>query len=203
MRVDRHTAAAHRTAILEAAGRLFRRGGFATMPLARITREAGLTHGAFYGHFASKNALAAESCRGLLEDAAAHWTRRAEHARAQGQDALAALIASYLTERHRDSPEQGCVLATLAPEVLRAPGPLSEALANGAAALTAVLDHEISLVEPTMGQADRARTAHAVLATLIGGIILARALRADPDRSRAALAGAAELAGAALPGRRS
>ena len=67
MRVDRPTVASHRAAILQAAGRLFRRRGIAAVPVAEITREAGLTHGGFYGHFASKDALAANRAAAALK----------------------------------------------------------------------------------------------------------------------------------------
>ncbi len=194
MRVDRPTVASHRAAILQAAGRLFRRRGIAAVPVAEITREAGLTHGGFYGHFASKDALAAESCRSSLEDAAARWAARAERARSLGRDPIAALIDAYLTERHRDTPEEGCVLAALGAEIARAGPPLSDALGAGVAALAAVLEQEIARRTPGIAGTERVRTALAILAALTGGIVLARACRADPARSRAALAGAAALA---------
>jgi TetR/AcrR family transcriptional repressor of nem operon len=194
MRVDRHTVETHRAAILAAAGRLFRRGGIATVSVADVTRAAGLTHGAFYGHFPSKEALAAEACRTSLADAADTWRRRTVRARAAGREPIAALIDAYLTERHRDTPEDGCVLAALGPEVARATPPLSGALADGVTALTAVLEAELAARDPAASQADCAETALAILATLTGGIVLARACRADPDRSRAVLKATARLA---------
>jgi len=194
MRVDRLTVASHHTAILEAAGRLFRHHGIAAVPVAEVTREAGLTHGAFYGHFASKDALVAESCRTSIEKAAQRWAARAERARALGREPIAALIEAYLTERHRDTPEEGCALAALGPEIARAGPPLADALGTGVAALASVLEREMARRDPTMTEPDRARIALAILATLTGGIVLARACRADPVRSRAALDGAARLA---------
>src|SRR5687768_14918347 len=62
VKVTKEQAAAHRAAIVAAAGRLFRERGFDGVGVAEITRAAGLTHGGFYGHFASKDALAAEAC---------------------------------------------------------------------------------------------------------------------------------------------
>ena len=194
MRVDRLTVASHHTAILEAAGRLFRHHGIAAVPVAEVPREAGLTHGAFYGHFASKDALVAESCRTSIEKAAQRWAARAERARALGREPIAALIDAYLTERHRDAPEEGCALAALGPEIARAGPPLADALGAGVTALTGVLEREMARRDPAMAESDRGRTALAILATLIGGIVLARAYRANPVRSRAALDGAARLA---------
>jgi TetR/AcrR family transcriptional repressor of nem operon len=197
MRVSRAIMASHRSAILHAATRLFRSRGIATVPVAEVTREAGLTHGAFYGHFASKDVLAAEACRAGLADSAARWTSRAARARAEGRDPVGTLIDTYLTEQHRDRPEEGCVLAALGPEAARAGPPVSDALGEGVAALAAVLQDELARRDPATGAADRARQALGILATLTGGIVLARACRADPGQSRAVLEGAAALARAA------
>lgn len=194
MRVTRSTAAAHGAAILESAARLFRRDGMASVTVADITREAGLTHGAFYGHFFSKEALAAEACRGSLEEAARRWSDRADRARLRGCEPLAVLIDTYLTERHRDVPEDGCMLAALGPEIARAGPPLSDALCHGVATLVGVLEQEMARRDPTMPEADRVHTALAIFAALAGGVILARACRADPKRSRAALDSAARVA---------
>jgi TetR/AcrR family transcriptional repressor of nem operon len=194
MRVDRHTVQSHRAAILAAAGRLFRRRGIATVSVADVTRAAGLTHGAFYGHFASKDALAAEACRGSLADAAEKWRQRAAHACTTGRDPLDALIDAYLTERHRDTPEDGCALAALGPEVARAGPPIAGALSAGAAALGAVLEEALAARHPALSRSECTETALAILAALTGGIVLARACSADPDQSRAVLKGTARLA---------
>ena len=194
MRVSQQTLAAHRAAILDQAGRLFRGHGIDAVAVADITRAAGLTHGAFYGHFPSKTALAAEACVDSLRDGAGHWRRRAERARASGRDPLRAIIDGYLTEQHRDRPEDGCALSSLGPEIARAELPVREALDAGITALTEVLEEEIGARQPQLDAPARARSALAVLAALAGGLILARACAADPERSRAALQAAAELA---------
>ena len=86
------------------------------------------------------------------------------------------------------------MLAALGAEIARAGPPLSDALGAGVAALAAVLEQEIARRTPGIAGTERVRTALAILAALTGGIVLARACRADPARSRAALAGAAALA---------
>jgi TetR/AcrR family transcriptional repressor of nem operon len=194
MRVSRQTLAAHRTAILDQASRLFREHGLDAVGVADITRAAGLTHGAFYGHFPSKTALAAEACRRSLIEGADRWRARAARARAEGRDPLTAIIRGYLTERHRDRPEEGCALATLGPEIARAERPLREALDEGIAALVEVLELEIGVRRPELDATSRARVALAVLAALAGGLIIARAIGSDAERSRATLDAAAELA---------
>jgi TetR/AcrR family transcriptional repressor of nem operon len=194
MRVSRQTLAAHRSAILDQASRLFRGRGLDGVGVADITRAAGLTHGAFYGHFPSKTALAAEACGRSLLQGAGHWRGRAARARAAGRDPLAAIIGGYLTERHRDRPEDGCALATLGPEIARAEPPLRAACDDGVTALTQVLEEEIGAARPELDDATRVRRALAVIAALAGGLIIARALAADPERSRAALESVAAMA---------
>jgi TetR/AcrR family transcriptional repressor of nem operon len=193
MRVSRRTSAAHRTAIVDQASRLFRDRGIDAVGVAEITQAAGLTHGAFYGHFPSKTALAAEACRTSLVTGAGHWRARAARARAEGRDPLAAIIDGYLTERHRDHPDQGCALATLGPEIARAEPPLRAALDEGVAALTEVLEEEIGARRPELDTGARTRRALAVVAALAGGLIIARAC-ADPERSHAALEATAVMA---------
>ena len=191
MRVTRRTLVEHRLAILEQAGRLFRRRGVASVAVADITRAAGLTHGAFYGHFPSKDALAAESCRHSLHVAAAGWRARADRAVTRGDDPLAALIDTYLSPAHRDAPEGGCALAALGAESSRDPA-LRAALNDGTTALLAVLAEVVAGSRPAI--ADPAAIALAVLAAMNGGLILARALADSPDRSAAALAAARHAA---------
>jgi TetR/AcrR family transcriptional repressor of nem operon len=194
MRVNRSTQAAHRAAILKEASRLFRRHGLSSVGVADITRAAGLTHGGFYGHFESKTALAAEACRTGLMDGAAHWRARAAGARAEGRDPLRAIIDRYLTERHRDMPEEGCALSALGPEIARAEPPLRQALGDGVDALAEVLEEEIGLIRPDFTAPQRSRAALAVLSALAGGMVVARACTRDPERSRAALQAAADMA---------
>ncbi len=194
MRVDRQTHAAHGAAILEAATRLFRRRGIAAVRNADVSAEAGLTHGAFYGHFASKAALAQAACRDGLARGADRWRQRAARARAEAADPLAAIIDSYLTERHRDSPETGCVLAALGAEATRAEPELTAALAAGTGLLLDVLTEEVAARHPAWPQAQVGRAAAAVMSALLGGLLLARACATDPERSRTALTEAAALA---------
>src|SRR5271155_5553708 len=92
MKVSRDQVAAHRTRILAAAGRLFRLRGFDDVTVAEVMKDAGLTHGAFYGHFPSKEALIAEAVRQALPPAPDEAKPRR----------LAADFADgYLSVRHR------------------------------------------------------------------------------------------------------
>lgn len=186
MRVTKAHLAAHHAAILKAAGRLFRAQGVGGTGVAEVMREAGLTHGGFYGHYASKAELAAAACRATFVEGAARWRRCAARARDEGRDPVAAIAEAYLAELLLNRPEQSCALPTLAAEAVRSGPPLQTALADGTRELLAVL------VEET-GSED---TALAVLAALVGGMVVARAT-ADPDLARRALAAARRLAGSA------
>jgi TetR/AcrR family transcriptional regulator, transcriptional repressor for nem operon len=194
MRVDRQTLAAHHSALLAAAGRLFRGRGLAAVSVADISGAAGLTHGAFYGHYPSKEALAAEACRATLDESAARWRRRADRARENGQSPLGTLIADYLSEHHRDQPESGCTLSAIGAEAARAGAPVAQALAQGVGSLTAVLEAELAAHDPTLDDAACRSRALAVLAVLSGGLLVARSCRADPNTAKAALASAIALA---------
>ena len=110
MKVTKEQAAAHRAAIVAAAGRLFRERGFAGVGVAEITRAAGLTHGGFYGHFASKDALAAEACGQAFAESLALLQARLD--RPDGD--LLRYLDSYLSERHRDRRDGGCPMAARA-----------------------------------------------------------------------------------------
>ena len=195
MRVTQATREAHREALLHQAGRLFRARGLEAVKVADITAAAGLTHGGFYGHFSSKDALAAEVCRSHLLASSEAWRRRASRECGNETDPLEDLVRRYLTEVHRDRPEDGCTLAALGPEIARAGPELSGALADGTKALLDALLLVIAKARPNLPLSRRRGAAAATLAAMTGGVILARALAADPQASRAALD---EAIGAAL-----
>ena len=88
-------------------------------------RSVGLTHGGFYGHFASKEELMALACRRAVADMLADWRARA--AAAPG-DPAATIVAPYLAAGHRDAPGGGCLMAALGPEAARAAPPVREAV---------------------------------------------------------------------------
>src|SRR5690242_4976133 len=117
MRVTREQAAENHDRIVETAARLFRERGFEGVGVAELMQAAGLTHGGFYGHFESKEDLMERACERALEGSTERWRRRADGAR--GPAALRALARGYLTERHRDDPGNGCLLASLGPDAAR------------------------------------------------------------------------------------
>src|SRR5215468_2541287 len=116
MKVTREQAAANREKIVEVASILFRKHGFDGIGVADIMKAAGLTHGGFYGHFKSKDDLAAEACGRALARSTEAWEQIADTA---GDDAFAEIVRHYVSAEHRDEPGQGCALAALAPEATR------------------------------------------------------------------------------------
>lgn len=110
------TAEKHKK-ILEEAARLFRERGFERAGVADIMKAAGLTHGAFYAHFPSKEALESEA----LEQAFDQSKRFIYELTGEAEDQKSAFLESYLSAKHRDYPGAGCAIASLGPEIARNP----------------------------------------------------------------------------------
>jgi TetR/AcrR family transcriptional repressor of nem operon len=174
---------------------LFRERGLDGVTIAEISNAAGMTHGAFYGHFASKTVLAAEACRHLLESAALRWRRRVFAAKRSGADPVSVLIEGYLTPAARDSRDRSCALASLGSEASRDPD-LLPAVTAGARALMDVLT---DLIMERRAD-EREQAALSALAAMSGGLTLARVLADDPRLSAVALQAATSLAKRAING---
>ncbi|MFG1424184.1 TetR/AcrR family transcriptional regulator [Roseixanthobacter liquoris] len=178
VKVSKEKAAEHRAAIIAAASRLFRERGFGGVGVAEITRAAGLTHGGFYGHFASKDALAVEA----FDAAFARSVKRIAARAAPDGGGLPRYLDFYLSPAHRDAPQDGCPMAAVATEVDHQDATVQQGFASGIAAYIAAF--ESLLPEEAGGNAAR-RRARAILmvSALVGGMALARAVA----RSDAAL----------------
>ncbi len=117
MRVSKQAVAENRRRILAAAARLFREHGIDGAGVDAITEAAGLTHGAFYSQFASKEAVVVEALRLVLDESNELWAQSAN-----GTDKRAALdriIDGYLSPRHRNSLGKGCAVAALGSDLPR------------------------------------------------------------------------------------
>jgi TetR/AcrR family transcriptional regulator, transcriptional repressor for nem operon len=180
MRVSRVKSAETRERILDVAATLFREKGFDGIGLADIMKAAGLTHGGFYKHFASKDDLEAQATGVALATKAADWSRLIEHAAARP---FSALTDEYLSPRHRDDPGKGCALAALGAEVARQGESVRSAFTAGLVPFLQLLSSAIS----GWSKAVRRRKAIATMAELIGTLILARAVD-DPALSDEILA---------------
>lgn len=169
MRVSREQAAANRERIIEAAGALFRAKGFDGVGVADIMKAADLTHGGFYGHFASKDDLAAQASQRALARAAANWSKIVAEA---PKDPYAALLNRYLSPRHRDDPGHGCAFAALSVDAARCAKPVRAAFAEGLEPLIEIVAKAL----PGRSKAARRRKAIATVAELVGALILSRAV---------------------------
>lgn len=183
MKVSKEKAAEHRAAIVAAAGRLFRERGFDKVGVAEITKAAGLTHGGFYGHFASKDALAAEACGAAFQESLGRLP--ADEASPDGP--LSAFLDRYLTALHRDRPDAGCPMSAFAAEVARQDPAVQARFGEGLERFFEVVEKRLpdTVKEP----AERRARAVAIVSALVGGMALARATaQAVPDLSAEILA---------------
>lgn len=155
--------------IVTAAARAIRRGGFEGVGVADIMKEAGLTHGGFYAHFDSRNAMMAEAMDRAGQESAARLTQGMALRKSRGASDLRALVEAYLSDRHLEDIEAGCPVAALACEVPRQSPEVQEAAAQRVHGLLAIVDRAL----PPDAPADSA----ALLASqLVGALLLARAL---------------------------
>ena len=169
MKVSREQAAQNRERIVDAAARRFRERGFEGIGVADLMKEAGLTHGGFYGHFSSKEDLMREASVRALTGSVALWSTLAERA---PRDPLAAIAGVYLTSRHRDNPGAGCLLAALGPDVSRQGTGVRRAVTDS---VRAAVDLLANLV-PRKSKAARRQKAIVTYATLVGAMVMARAV---------------------------
>jgi TetR/AcrR family transcriptional regulator, transcriptional repressor for nem operon len=157
-----------RQRIVDAAGSLFRQYGIDGVGVDAIMHAAGLTHGGFYGHFPSKEALVAEVSAAALTRSAARWQQISDQR--EPADALLRIVGAYLDPKHLTAVENGCVLTTLGPEVARRP----QARAAMAISVRAML----AALERCMPHAPQGR-AEVALSAMVGAVVLAR-LADDP-----------------------
>jgi TetR/AcrR family transcriptional repressor of nem operon len=165
--VTRDQAAANREKILDVAGTLFRERGYDGIGVADIMKRAGLTHGGFYGHFVSKDDLAAEITARVLGREG--WLERLT---GKSRPAMADVVRNYLSPRHRDDPGHGCLFAALGSDVSRQPRVVRRAFTDG-------LRKRVDIVRdllPGRSAAVRRQKAIAVMAGLVGALVLARAV---------------------------
>jgi TetR/AcrR family transcriptional repressor of nem operon len=168
-----------RERILIAAGHLFREHGIDGVGVDAVMKEAGLTHGGFYLHFPSKEALAAEVSQSLLEKAASRWE---DISRSPDRRAALERIVRYYLDPGRVASAHCCPLTTLGPDVARR-STSREAIGG---ALRGMLD---ALARCLPGR--KRQRALASLSTMVGAVVLAR-LSDDPALAEAFLQAAAD-----------
>jgi AcrR family transcriptional regulator len=166
MRYDKGHKDATRQRIVEVASRQFREQGVAAVGLAGIMTDAGLTNGAFYAHFDSKE--------DLVREVLANPGKRSEmwQAAAEGGEGLASAIRRYLSERHRDNPGRGCPTSALVAEIARHPKATRDAF-------TCKISDIIGLIAghlPSPTESERRQKAVAIYGLMVGTLQLSRAV---------------------------
>jgi len=165
--------------ILAVAARAIRRGGFQGVGVADIMKEAGLTHGGFYAHFRSRDALLAEALVRAGQDSAQRVNQATTARQARGANALRALVEGYLSDRHLGELEAGCPVAALASEMPRQAAEVREVSAQRVRDLVAAVWRAL----PNGAAPD---SGPAIASQLVGALQLARAL-GDNAEGRALL----------------
>jgi TetR/AcrR family transcriptional regulator, transcriptional repressor for nem operon len=163
MKVSKSKASDNRDAILAAASTQIRGRGLDQTSVADVARAAGLTHGALYSHFQSKDALTAEAMTCAFADCLREFT---------GLPAEE-FLQRYLSTEHRDNPEVGCPTAALVSEVARQPAELRTAFRGGVDRFIALAGKSLEAVGAEHGH-DRAVL---MFAAMVGGLALSRAIR--------------------------
>ena len=178
MRYGKDQKQATRQRIVEAAGRRFKQDGIDGAGVAAVMSDAGLTNGAFYAHFASKEDLVANVLADQLRA-----QRHSLDAQPSDRAGLEAFVRSYLSPEHRDQCADGCPSAALLDEIARRPAATRQVFTDE---LMGVIDDIASRLDPT--HVDAARTdALTLFGLMVGTLQLARALT-DRDLSDQLLA---------------
>ena len=204
MKYDTHHMSAVKTAskkeqtrerILRAAARAIRKHGYEGVGIAEVMKEAGLTHGGFYAHFASRDALlAAAAEQAGLESAQA---LSGALAKAKSGEELMAIVDTYLADKHVTAAEQGlgCTIAAAGSDVPRQHAEVRRAVSRRIKELIGLVERQF----PEWGKQAAHEKAMAIVASLVGALTLARAVD-DPQLSRAIRKAAREAIRAAVAG---
>lgn len=170
MRYPPEVTAERHDRILDEAMRLYRERGFFGVGVSEIMKAAGLTHGPFYNHFESKEALMAEGMKRATGETLALIKQLCEK-----EGSTREFLDEYLSRTHRDSPGTGCAIPALASEVARLPAPKREFTAQ-AKQMVAALSAYSSQRTKAKARSEAIQT----LAAIVGAVILSRASD-DPD----------------------
>lgn len=170
MRRSKQQTAETRQKIIQAASALFRERGVDGVSVAEVMEKAGLTHGGFYKHFESKDALLAEAIGAAFAESMCAW----DDVLAQQDDkslSVKALIDLYLTDIHKKDLAHGCPAAALASEMIRQDGSPKSCFADGVKGMIAVFEKQIA----ANNEAEEGKElAIATVASLIGALMIAR-----------------------------
>ena len=180
-----HKAEIHKKIVKDASRRI-RSEGLTGSAVSSVMRDAGLTHGGFYKHFSSKDALLLESLGEAFQEIADRLVRAAEESRSE--EPWKAMRKTYLSLEYCDHVDRGCPLPTLAPELARANKKMRGKI------LTQLVRYKDRMVPMMPGRksADKERAFFQIFSTMIGAIEIARMLPA-PEMRENVLANARDL----------
>ena len=164
MRKSKEEAAETRARIIRKASKEFNQHGIAGTGLADVMKSAGLTHGGFYKHFQSKDELVAEALERGLEKS----FQAIEHS--ADERAIAELISEYLSPVHRDHFDDACPLPALGTELWRAGGKTRHKASEGVLRFVSLVEKHLK----GLPAKDRKSRAHAIVAALVGSMMLSR-----------------------------
>jgi AcrR family transcriptional regulator len=160
--------------IVATASRAIRRGGFNGVGVADIMKEAGLTHGGFYAHFPSRDALMVEALERAQAESAANVAVAAGDKRLQGASTFRKLVEGYLSDAHLKDSECGCPVAALLSEMPRQALEVRKAAAR-------TVRRMVSAAREALPPGAPPGAAEAVASQMIGALQLARALGANAE----------------------
>ncbi|QOZ51464.1 TetR/AcrR family transcriptional regulator [Bradyrhizobium sp. CCBAU 53338] len=169
--VEDHRRQTH-SRIVESASYGLRQNGAEGLSVVELMKLAGLTHGGFYNHFDSRAALVGEAIAFAMDQMVERWKTLANGK--GNEDRIAALIADYVSSRHRDNPGGGCALPALAADVARSSPSERRALASK---LEKMIDILVEML-PAKGSQQARQIATGAIATMVGSIVLSRAVGA-------------------------
>jgi AcrR family transcriptional regulator len=156
--------------IVAAAARAIRRSGYGGVGVADIMKDAGLTHGGFYAHFASREAMLAEAADRAGAESVAAMERTASAAKTQR--ALRSLLTAYLSKAHVESIETGCAVAALGSEMPRQAPEVRHAFTRHIKEMIDLVAHQ----SPDWGERGAHQRALFTVAAMVGSLVLARAV---------------------------
>jgi TetR/AcrR family transcriptional regulator, transcriptional repressor for nem operon len=191
MRLTNEQTAENRRQILEAAGRLFREHGFAGVAVADLMKAAGFTHGGFYNHFPSKDAIAAEACATVIARSNADLAEKLgqETSDQKTGKAWQQYLDRYLSVEHRDAPASGCAVSALAADAARQSKEVQTSFAEGIENVIGILAANLPKAKHDKGRTSTRARAMRLWSEMVGALVLSRAVTdADPDLSEEILA---------------
>lgn len=162
-----HKAETHGRIVAKAAVRL-REKGIHGVGVADLMKDAGLTHGGFYAHFESRDALVIEAFSRAMDASIRNWRKVAETAPPPRR--LQALAANYLSPQHRDAPGSGCAIPALGGDIVRESPKTRRAFAGKLQEMIDVLTELL----PNDSRPAAKREAVAAMATMVGSLLLSR-----------------------------